>query len=622
MINFNTPNVRNGEIFGLVRPNIDAHTLGIAAVAKLIEECGYKVFTGNAEITRAVTHISKFDNISLLKKWIQDHNITRLGFSYRLDPVNAEFYVQKFVYMLNSHNLFKDQGGTLIQIYFAGLPDACMRIQKLYRNTIPVFIGDETPIESLKKLGVPEAKIPKSISEGSQYDEDRFSFATELIQKGNYKAQKPVIRSGYPSYGTFRDTLVERLFHNRRRNNPPLIRVHVGPYNPNYEDAKKEFKSWLNTLALTGFLDIVSVGSSQLSQSHFGMEWGDRANGGGVPVNSEKDYHEVWESSRPMLVRTYSSTRNVPDMVPVYERTINMAWHALSFWWFNRIDGRGPNEVLENLKQHFAAIQRIAEFNKPFEPNIPHHFSFRGGDDYTYVLSSYIAAKTAKKLGIKWFVLQTMLNTPKHTWGVQDLAKARSLLQLCRELEDKNFKVFHQPRAGLDYFSPDLDKAKIQLASVTAMMDDVEPENINGPDIIHVVSYCEAVKLATPDIINESIQITLNALKEYRKLKISGKMSTMVYNKEVEGRTLDLYQEVKCTIAILEKNIPNLYTPEGLYEIFKKGVFAVPYLWEGRDEFKDAIQWKTGIVKGAIHVLDENGFPLKPKDRLPNLFTM
>ena len=53
-----------------------------------------------------------------------------------------------------------------------------------------------------------------------------------------------------------------------------------------------------------------------------------------------------------------------------------------------------------------------------------------------------------------------MLNTPRFTWGIQDLAKSRAMLKLVKELEDSHFRVVLQPRAGLDYFSADLDKAK------------------------------------------------------------------------------------------------------------------------------------------------------------------
>ena len=114
-----------------------------------------------------------------------------------------------------------------------------------------------------------------------------------------------------------------------------------------------------------------------------------------------------------MLLRTYSGTKNVPELARIHEESINIAWHALSFWWFNQLDGRGPNSVKQNLEEHIETLKYIAETNKPFEPNIPHHFAFRGSDDLTYVLSAVLAARTAKKYGIRTFVLQVMLNTPR-----------------------------------------------------------------------------------------------------------------------------------------------------------------------------------------------------------------
>jgi hypothetical protein len=604
------------DVFGFIRPEVDVHTLGISTVSKLLEDCGYEVVIGDAEIAKSVARISKLDNISLLIKWINRHRITRLGFSYRLDPSNAQLNFGKVLYLLRDNRMFKEQGGPIEKLYFAGLPEACYRIDEEYNGQFITFIGDETQIETLKKLDIPADKIPPYISVGSKYDDDRLSFAKSFIESGSYRLFNKAIEKNYPEFGTFEDTLAKRIAANRKSSKLPLTRVHVGPFQPNYIEAKKEFLAWLHSLSERGLLDIVSIGSSQLSQSDFGTDWGDRPNGGGVPINSEKDLHDIWQAARPMLVRTYSATRNVPQMAEVYERTINIAWHALSLWWFNKIDGRGPYDVLKNLQQHFETLKVIARHGKPFEPNIPHHFSFRGGDDYTYVLSSYLAALAAKRFGIRYFVLQTMLNTPKYTWGVQDLAKARALLKLVRELEDNSFTVFHQPRAGLDYFSPNLDKAKIQLAAVTMMMDDIEPENDNGPDIIHVVSYCEAVTLATPDYINESIQITLSALEEYRYAKLNGLMPDMKYSNDVRERTEDLYFEVKGIVAVLEDRIPNLYTPEGFYEVFRSGVFAVPYLWEGREEFADAIKWKTGLVNGSVQVMDEQGKPLKPSQRL------
>ncbi len=612
--------VNRNDIFGLIRPDNDAHTLGISTVATLIEECGFKVTIGDALITAAVSKIQKPDNISLLCNWISKNKITRLGFSYRLEPADAQLSFGRVYHLLKQNNQFKEQGGSLIQIYFSGLPEACIRIQNEYRNQVPVFMGDETQMETAKKLGIPESDISRTISEGSKYDDDRLAFAREMIRSSEYNFLPPNQRFRYANYGTRKDTLAERIFNNRHPGYPPLIRVHAGPYNSDYTRAKKEFNSWLKTLAETHYLDIISVGSSQLSQSDFGQKWGDKPNGGGVPINSEQDLVNIYNASRPMLVRTYAGTRNIPYLASVYEKTINIAWHALSFWWFNQIDGRGPYTVRKNLKEHLETLKYIAKTGKPFEPNIPHHFAFRGADDYSYVLSSYLAARTAKRIGIRYFVLQVMLNTPKSTWGVQDLAKTKALLKLVRELEDNNFTVFLQPRAGLDYFSPDLEKAKAQLAAVSALMDDIEPKNENSPDIIHVVSYCEAVKLATPDFINESIQITTKAISEYRKLKKSGMIDNMINNIDVNERTEDLYNEVKSIVTTIESNIPEPYTSEGLYTIFAKGIMPVPYLWEGRNEFKEAVKWKTGIVNGGIKVIDENGKPLNPTLRVQQIF--
>jgi len=612
--------VSDGDVFGLVRPDVDVHTLGVSTVGKLLSDCGYRVHIGDAALAAAIAEIQKINHISLLVSWIKAKGITRLGFSYRLDPANAALNFGRVFRQLQDHHMFKEQGGTLVRIYFAGLPPACKRITDEYGEKVPVFVGDETQMETLLKMGVPEHRIPSELSGSTRYDEDRLAFAKEHVQADAYGVQQPIDHSGYPEYGTQQDTLAARIRNKRSRGLPPLTRVHVGPYSPNYAEARKEFIGWLHTLRDTRFLDIVSVGSSQLSQSSFGTHWGERPNGGGVPINSVQDLEDIRDAASPMLVRTYSSTRNVPAMAELYEKHLNIAWHALSLWWFNKIDGRGPNDVLPNLEEHLAALRVMARHNTPFEPNIPHHFSFRGGDDHSYVLSSYLAAITAKRLGVKQLVLQTMLNTPKYTWGIQDLAKARALLQLVRELEDTNFAVYHQPRAGLDYFSPDLDKAKVQLAAVTCMMDDVEPANDKGPDMIHVVSYSEAVHLATPPVINESVQITLHVLDAYRKAKKAGHMDDMLHHAEVEERTKELYTSVKQTVRTLEKHIPDLYSPQGLYEVLRRGVFAVPYLWEGQDEFKAAIAWKTALVNGSVQVVDQQGQIIPPAERMAMIF--
>ena len=368
---------------------------------------------------------------------------------------------------------------------------------------------------------------------------------------------------------------------------------------------------WAKTLAKSNYLDILSIGSSQLTQSNFGEVWEGKTNGGGVPVNSPEEYRMIWEASRPLLVRTYAGTKNIPSLAQMHEQTLNICWHALSLWWFNKLDERGPYDVYTNLKQHIDTIKYIAKTDKPFEANVPHHFAFRGADDVTYIVSAYLAAKLAKKLGIKTFVLQNMLNTPRFTWGIQDLAKSRAMIKLVRSLEDSSFRVLLQPRSGLYYFKPDLYEARIQLAAVTALMDDIDPYNEMSPPIIHVVSYSEASHLATPEIINESIQITQYSLQKYREMRKQGKIEDMAKNLDVNERSAELYQSAIKVISAIEDSIDDPYTPEGFYKIFAAGFLPVPCLWGEVEEFKHAKNWRTKPVRGSVKVVDENNNVMK-----------
>lgn len=609
------------EIFGFVKTEVDVHTLGMTTVTNLLKDCGYKCFISPLEVSVAVENIRKVNNYSCLKQWILDKGISRLGFSYRLDPKEAKDYFCRIFAMLKSDNMLHDNGGPLRDVFFAGLPDACVYVQRELGQHITVFPGDETPSQSLRMLGVPESNLPKDIKDDSEYDKMRFNFAKSLIEHEEYKIRRPNEHLGYEDAGGTKDSFTKRVQYCKNNGSLPLIRAHVGPYNPNRIEAIKEFISWEKELAATRLLDILSIGSSQLTQSMFGENWDGLPNGGGVPVNSEIEYRMIHEAAAPMLVRTYAGTKNILDMAKMHERTLNIAWHALSFWWFCEIDGRGKNTVLENLKEHFETIKYIASTNKPFEPNIPHHFAFRGADDITYIISAYLASKAAKNLGVKDLILQNMLNTPKYTSGIQDLAKSRAMLKLVKELEDPNFRVHLQTRAGLDYFSPDMSKAKIQLAAVTAMMDDIDPNNIYSPEIIHVVSYSEAVRLATPPVIADSIKITLEALYRYRILRRSGKIENMAYNKDLEERTQAMYIEAKESIELLEKEVKNLYTPDGFYKIFQEGFFPVPYLLDPEKKYINATRWNTAIKNGGIRVIDEKGNIIDTRERYKNILS-
>lgn len=595
------------EVYGFMKPFLDAHTMGIHSAVALLSDCGYQVEVAPKTVENALDGISAESNQRIVTEWIKENKITHLGISYRLDPLYAVVLVGRVVELLRNEQLYGSDTSIVKAIFFSGLKPACDAINKEFLGRVKTFMGGESSEETLIKLGVSKDNISKVILQGSQYDKDLLKFGEKIIKSGRYQFIKPLERNFYSAFGTVNDSLIERLENNFKYGFQPLIRAHSGPFSADLtrEQCLHEYYDWCKKLAQAGYLDILSIGSSQLSQSNFGEDWSEKNNGGGVPINSEAEFINIWEAARPMLVRTYSGTKNVRNMAEMYERTINMAWHALSLWWFNELDGRGPNSLYNNLKEHIDALKYIAFAGKPMEPNVPHHFAFRGCDDVTYIVSEYLSAKLAKKCGVNFFILQNMLNTPRSTWGVQDLAKSRVMLKLVKEIQDDSFRVILQTRAGLDYFKPDLESAKIQLAAVTALMDDIDPYNSYSPDIIHVVSYSEALFLATPDILNDSIKITRYALNEYRKLKRLG-AATEAMNDDVGARMEYLENDARKIIKIMEEYIPNLYSPEGFYLAFVAGFFPVPELWSDSDEFKYAKAWKTKVVNGGVSLVDHD----------------
>lgn len=603
------------DVFGFIKTRVDVHTMGIFTIANLLRDCGYKVVMAKDDIAEAVEKIEKLNNYSLVKHWIESNQISRLSFSYRLDPREGCDYFMRLYELLSSDNMFAEQGGPISEITFAGLPDTCALVKGKTNGRVLVFPGNETPVEALRMYRVPEEILPSSIVNDSPYDKMRWDFAKQLVEREQWRQEPAQDHYGYKECGADDDSFIARLEYARNKHSLPIIRTHSGPYNPNRLEALKEYNSWCQDLAQSRLLDVLSIGSSQLTQSNFGDDWEGMPNGGGVPVNSEMEYQVIRENSRPMLVRTYSGTKDVPGLARIHERALNISWHALSFWWFDELDGRGRNTLLENLREHFEAVRYIVTTGKPIEPNVPHHFAFRGADDVSYIVSGFLAAKAIKKMGAHHLILQNMLNTPKYTCGAQDLAKGRCMVGLVRELEDASFKVSLQTRAGLDYFAPDLEEAKIQLAAVTCMMDDLEPDNDNSPEIIHVVNYSEAVRLATPPIIKDSIRITLNALHSYRFARKMGVVPNMRHDPDVQDRYEALMHDAREAIRLLEDNIPNLYTPEGFHKVFCEGFLAVPYLMDQNHKFPKATMWKTAIKNGGISVVDDEGRIISTEDR-------
>ncbi len=600
--------------YGLLKPTHDAHTLGINAIKSQLNACDQIVFLAD-ELISKTNHIGEIENKEELANWLLDHHISHLGLSYRLDEEDALNTVKSVFEICEKNYIFESEGGHLKKIYFAGLPKSCQKIKEVFKDKVMTFVGSEEMAEVLIALDLEDDEIPESLIKGSKYDHALMNCAKAFMQdfdKEHFSVKK---NTNYPEYGTKHDRLTLRLKYHQESSDLPLTRLHVGPYHQNREEALKAFKDWCKTLAKTKHLDILSIGSSQLTQSHFNENWENLANGGGVPIQNEFEYDDIYEASRPLLVRTYSGTNHVDDLAHIHERSLNIAWHAMSLWWFNQLDGRGPNDLLTNLIQSEKALDFIASTHKPYEPNTPHHFAFRGSDDVTYILSAVLAARLAKKHGIKDFILQVMLNTPRYTWGITDIAKARAILELIKPLEDKNFKVILQPRAGLDFFSPDEDLAKVQLAMVSMLMDDIEPHIKNSPAIVHVVSYSEALFMANPAVMNESIQITCAAIDYYRKQKANHKIDLSAYDKDIEQLKKHFISEARIILKSIEKHVDNYLSAQGFYTIYEAGYLPTPYLYNATEIFVNAIYFDSRYQNGSVILVDKENREVDAKAR-------
>jgi hypothetical protein len=606
------------DVIALARPRVDAHTLGVSRANDLLRACGFKTIVADDLVSEALCAPAKADNSSLIRRWLSVNQVSIFCFSYRLAPSDAVGLFRKLMHQLELHGMLQRQGGRIRAVYFAALPEACDDIKRIYGDEVGVFRGDEMPVEILTTMGIDPSLAPSDMVGTHPYDTALESFGRHLVKTCDYASAMPVDRQTSPAFGSEREKVLDRMEHGRRCGLPPLMRAHVGPYQSNRRDAVALMESWCGELSRAGMLDVLSIGTSQLTQERFGEDWGSRPNGGGVPINAPDEYERIWQAARPMLVRTYAGTRAVPALAVMHEKTINIAWHALSLWWFSQIDGRGPHSLLENLQEHFSAIRLIASGATPYEPNVPHQFAFRGADDITYIVSAVLAARAAKGLGIRNLILQIMLNDPKYTWGVNDLAKARATLWMVRALEDADFHVYLQTRAGLDYLSHRESKAKAQLAAVTALMDDIEPDNPRSPDIIHVVSYSEGSALATPEIINDSIRITRCALDRYRLLRQQGHVEDMTSHPDVQERMSFLIKGAREVLATIEECVEAPHTARGLYDIFRFGFLPVPQLMYCRDEFPEAVKWTTKIRNGRVDIYQDNK-PLLPSERMAQI---
>ena len=189
--------VRKNEIFGLIKTAVDAHTMGIHAAAALLRDCGYHVVISSENIGHAMESIYAESSQKKVLKWIDDNNISRIGFSYRLDPDNAVELMGRLYHTLESNGYYASPNPKIKSIFFAGLLPACKKINEEYSGRISTFCGGESAEETLLVMGVPFEDIPKEIKQGCQYDKELEKFGKKIIEEGKYSSLKSPERNLY-----------------------------------------------------------------------------------------------------------------------------------------------------------------------------------------------------------------------------------------------------------------------------------------------------------------------------------------------------------------------------------------------------------------------------------------
>jgi hypothetical protein len=116
---------------------------------------------------------------------------------------------------------------------------------------------------------------------------------------------------------------------------------------------------------------------------------------------------------------------------------------------------------------------------------------------------------------VKDRIYQFQFNKPAETGDLADLAKMSAAIEISNKVSQYNplSRMWRETRTGIEHLSPDMDIARFQLARSTLLQMLIDPQ------IIHLVSYCEANHAATAEDIMESSQIVRKAIRLFEENK-------------------------------------------------------------------------------------------------------
>ncbi len=371
------------------------------------------------------------------------------------------------------------------------------------------------------------------------------------------------------------------------------------------------------TLALSGAIDVLSLGPDQNAQACFfrPQEMRPELDGaGGVPLRSPADLWAIYQATRcgnfPLL-RCYSGTRDLVRWAEMLAETINVAWGAVPLFWYNVLDGRSNRLLADAIRENQEAMRWYADHDIPLEVNEAHHWSLREAPDTVAVAAAFLAAYNAKRAGARHYVAQYMFNTPARTSAPMDLAKMLAKVTLIESLHDGGFVSVRQTRTGLASMSALPEVAKGQLAASTFYQLALEPQ------IVHVVAFCEGDHAATPPEIIESAAIVTGVIQN-RQLGALPLSEHALIRERQEQLVEEARLLLEALRALPDHHVDDPWTdPETLARAVQVGLLDAPHLC-GNPHAAGKVA--TQIRNGACVAIDrKSGRALAEKERLARL---
>lgn len=590
----------------------DPHTEGIHNAIKIAKLGGINGFC-----------LSPSSDLKNISDAIKKYNPRFIGLSYRLTPeIGVKLLIQAIQYFASSSLIRKEDP---VKISFAGLPETIRLLTPLLKelpleihlvqpqpdvmaraiDTVNFFEINYNRTSIINKLR--EELVPEGIH---ILDE----IADEVIANDDYKNEPPLKIPSPEAINSFIKRINESAI--------PLLRSHFGIPDTSIDPTV----AGIRKLATTKVIDELSLGSSDLSQRYFGNpEMFKSKNDGGVPYKDEADLEKLYNAT---LCGNYPAIKpycHVVNIVPFINTCLKIGLlkgghQAIPLYWFNEIDGRGPHTMEESIIEHFAGVKELVRHGIPVEMNDPNQWSSRNAHDTIIVASYALISAVMTMCGVQDMIVQMQFNKPKETGDYADLAKMRAAKHIMTTIASykPNLPRIHiESRTGIESLSSDMNKAKWQLGRSTLL------QMCMNPDIIHIVSYCEANYAAKPEDIIDSSRLIRRAIRLFNENKYDILKETQ--NDIITDRELYLYNEATFLMNKITdtetKNLreltPRLGTPYYILKAINNGIMSAPGIINPK--FKGNFTTKP-MKYGMINLVDEyiNPIILTEKDRLEN----